>query len=140
MTMLRHADGRPYLSRLVMELPGGWSVRLHRFHSSDGPHPHDHPWPFVALSVWGFGIEEIWWRDRARGMAWAVRQRRILPFVPRFYCAFAVHRVLWPRQLVTVVVTGRRIRTWGFWLPSGVRRRGRSVHGRRWVRHSDHVR
>ena len=128
---LRHKDGRPYMRRWVAVLPGGWSVRLHLFESSDGPDPHDHPWPFVGVALWGVGEEETWRTDSAG--RWRRSRRAILPLVPRFYSPYAVHRVIGPRRLLTVVVTGRRARTWGFWIDD----RG---GWRRWVRHSEHRR
>ena len=139
---LRHGDGRSYLRRWIAELPGGWSVRVHRWDSSDGAHPHDHPWPFFSVALWGSAFEELWWRGSDG--AWRARLRTVRPLAPRWYRAASVHRVLAPSALTTLVVTGPRSREWGFWLPSVVS--GREAFRRgvrpqfRWVPHSEHRR
>lgn len=95
----------PYLRRWIVDL-GAFSIRLHRWQSSDDERAfHDHPWWFVTLVIWGGYVDESPdGRDRLR--AGSVRFR---PAIHRHTV-----RVTRPGTW-TVMITGRSIRRWGFW-------------------------
>lgn len=110
------------------------NVYLHKFMRDDDDRAlHDHPWWFVSVILRGgyiehtespegrmvlrcrtsvFHVRSPWWR-RSIGFRPAVWQHRVaLPHTPdggRVPC--------W-----TLIVTGRNVRTWGFWCPGPTRR------------------
>ena len=116
-------DGSPYLVRWrLLSTPFG-RVYLHRFLAPDAQCPHDHPWPFLSLILWGGYWEQRFGRDAAGrprlddpSSAW----RGLFSLACRR--AEDVHRIarLHPtRPTWTLVVTARRQRRWGFWTSVG---------------------
>ena len=121
--VLMHEDGRKYLSRwfLLNKTTHPSTPRMHLFHSSDEETPHDHPSDFFAMALWGFATEYLYEHNQDGGLD-LVKQRRVLPLVPRFTRAKTIHRIVDPRQLLTIVVFKPYRRRWGFWpLVDGVR-------------------
>lgn len=119
---ITRADRRPYLTRLIVLRMPLFSVYLHWFHSSDDPCLHDHPWGFVSVILAG-GYTE--WTFEPDG-----NQRRFgCDEVPRWYGPGSVlvrradfaHRIEIDqrRPPLTLVLTGRRVRGWGFFTPFG---------------------
>ena len=113
-------DGSPYLVRWHLLLTPFGRVYLHRFLAPDAQCPHDHPWPFVSLVLWGGYWEERYGAGQpapdGRRLAWRGR------LSVAFRRAEDTHRVarLHPtRPTWTLVVTGRRRRRWGFWTAAG---------------------
>jgi len=111
------ADGDPYLDRLrLVETP--WlALYVHHIHRPDkDPDPHDRPWAFASLVLYGGYAERVWpdkhdasqsfSRDRARFSA-ARTPRGAAHIIT------AISRPLW-----TLVLTGPRRGEWGFW-PGG---------------------
>lgn len=49
-----------YLTRLTILEPKSrnWAIYLHKFHRSDSPEHHDHPWSFVSVILWRGYFEE----------------------------------------------------------------------------------
>ncbi len=104
----------PYLLRYFV-LPHNpvLNVYLHRFVASDDPDAlHDHPWPFVSLCLAGR------YREVRPGGRVALRR----PGTVAVRRAATRHRVeLLPdnrggeRACWTVLVTGPKVREWGFW-------------------------
>ena len=114
--VLTHADGRPYMTRWFMlsKAKCPWTPRIHRFHSSDGEVPHDHPADFFAMAVWG-RAREIRYRADFCGRLRVTGERDVLPFVPRFTRAEDIHRIVDPKGMITIVVFMPYRRRWGFW-------------------------
>jgi len=109
---------RPYLLRWYL-IPRNrfCSIYLHKFLRDDDDRAlHDHPWGFISLMLRGSYIEMTSRGPIRRG--WLS-----LAFRPAEYR----HRVvLWRRQgseemipCWTLVITGAKKRTWGFWCPKG---------------------
>jgi hypothetical protein len=97
----------PVMRRWVIETPLG-SVRLHHFLRSDDSRAlHDHPWWFVTIPLSG-GYEDVT-DDGVETM------RR---FRPRFRPAGHRHAVH-TDDCWTFIVTGRKLRHWGFWTKLG---------------------
>lgn len=117
----------PYLLRwyLIPRNPF-FNIYLHKFLRDDDDRAlHDHPWWFVSLILKG-GYSEVvgtvdWQGHRT--------ERRIYRAAGNLVFRPATHRhrvVLWrdqvaykPKPCWTLIVTGRKKRTWGFWCPKG---------------------
>lgn len=112
----RH-DGGPYLERWIVVKCPWFGVMLHRFLASDDECEHDHPWPFLSVILRG-GYTE--WAERS-----GIRHPRwFRPGAFIWRPAWWAHRIeIDPaRPPITLVIVGRRVRTWGFftafgWLP-----------------------
>lgn len=117
----------PYMLRWFILPRNRWlNVYLHKFMRDDDDRAlHDHPWWFVSLMLWGSYVEtrparsweplayyrrrEGWFRDFRRGWLSIVYRR-----------ATDQHRVsLDNGHCWTLVITGPKVRTWGFWCPKG---------------------
>jgi hypothetical protein len=122
-----------YLTRWRIVQTPWFGIYLHRIHLPDSDaHPHDHPWPFVSVVLKG-GYDE----DLVVGTV-PLRDRRYPQFTraSRGFLSIArrratdMHRIyrLYRRPTWTLVLVGRRCRTWGFHTPR---------HG--WVRWTDYL-
>lgn len=104
---------RPYMKRWYLIPRNRWlNVYLHQFLRSDDDRAlHDHPWWFVSIMIRGQYTEIT--ESGAAGVvraAWSIALRR------------ATHRhrvVIGSKPAWTIVITGRRVREWGFWCPQG---------------------
>ena len=97
--------GQPYLERWIIWC--GITLRLHRFHKGDDDKAfHDHPWWFITFPLSSYmehtpGQEPVVissWRPHFRGAS----HRHIVT-------------LLHPRPVWTLLLTGRKKSTWGFW-------------------------
>lgn len=130
----RHLDlihaGRPFLRRRGIEHDRLGAVLIHRI---DGPDPgldlHDHPWSFVTIVLRGGYTEE--WAPTDLGVhlaRWGSSRLGIVRGSRRTWGRFSIHRMpldvahrivhAWPGT-VTLVLRTRKVRTWGFYLPTG---------------------
>lgn len=112
----------PYLMRWYL-IPRNerLNVYLHKFLRDDDDRAlHDHPWWFVSVMLKGSYIEHLgedWYGYKVD----IVRKR----FSTAFREAEHRHRVVLlkrngvPIPCWTLVVTGRKVREWGFWCPKG---------------------
>lgn len=100
--------------RLIQTPIGG--IYLHFIYREDlDPWRHDHPWNFARMVLRGGYDEE--YSGPAYGATGHARTLR--PFRPGYVPTDASHRIT--RVLpgtVSLVIVGRKRRTWGFWLPS----------------------
>jgi hypothetical protein len=105
--------GCPYLIRWIWETKW-FSIRVHRWMGSDDQrHPHDHPWWFVSLVLWGCLQEVPSMKRRGFGSV-------------GFFRAEHQHSVrLITKTAWTVLLTGPRKREWGFWVDGKFRRRNK---------------
>jgi hypothetical protein len=95
----------PYVRRWKLEIPHLGSLRVHHWTGPDDDRAHhDHPWPFITLVIKGdyddhspAGIDRL--------HAGSVRFRR----------AEYKHYVIPAPEAWTVLVTGPKVRSWGFW-------------------------
>lgn len=124
--VLRREDGGVYLKRWwIIPRNRFLNLYLHQFIGSDDDRAlHDHPWWFVSWIVKGQYLEYA--RDRV-----IHRKRWSIAFRPADWA----HRVELEKGLVeyetlrwpiereipvwTIVITGPRARTWGFYCPKG---------------------
>lgn len=100
-----------YLTRLRLIQTPLFGVYLHRF---DGPDPrdtlHEHPWPFVSIVLRGGYIER-----RLDPHTMEVDENRVVRYinVKHAHNAHAIIRLLrYPTW--TLMVVGRRTKTWGY--------------------------
>ena len=99
----------PYVIRWRIETPIG-SLRVHHWLSNDDPRAvHDHPWWFLTFVVKGWYFEESPSSGADHLKAPAIRFRK----ADHKHTVFPAPGGCW-----TILVTGRPLRTWGFW-PKG---------------------
>ena len=87
----------------------GCKVFLHLFHRGDAEdYPHDHPWPFWSLILWGGYYEHT-----ATGKHWH-GPGSLLRRPAEWQHRVELHG---KRKCVTLIWTGKKQRTWGFVCP-----------------------
>lgn len=106
-------ESRPYMRRWFLIPRNRWlNIYLHQFLRDDDDRAlHDHPWWFVSLMVRGQYTEIT-----ENGSAGYMRRAPDIAF------RSAEHRhriVLGDGTCWTIVLTGPRVRDWGFWCPQG---------------------
>jgi len=116
----------PYMLRWYLLPRNRWlNLYLHKFCRDDDDRAlHDHPWWFVSVMLWGSYVETVpsspWNRNaRCVGGDWLLdRYRGWLSVAYRR--ATDRHRVsLDNGHCWTLVLTGPKVREWGFWCPKG---------------------
>ncbi len=119
----------PYMLRWYLLPRNPWfNVYLHKFLRDDDDRAlHDHPWNFVSLMIKGSYIERRPnpYRDWPEFDPEFIDSKRGSPSIA-FRRATDKHRVTLARNpdgsakpCWTIVVTGSKIREWGFWCPKG---------------------
>lgn len=119
----------PYLLRWFVIPRNRWfNIYLHKFCRDDDDRAlHDHPWWFVSLVLWGRYLE--WRPNTDSDFPLATHSGRWrYPLTIAFRRAKALHRIELaksrdgdPLSCWSLVVTGPRIREWGFMCPQGWR-------------------
>jgi hypothetical protein len=108
----------PYLLRWCL-IPRNplCNIYLHRFLASDDPTCHDHPWWFVSLLVAGCYDEVQPDRITARHAGSLALRRAAHRHSVR------LRRDTHGREIpcTSIIITGPRVRQWGFWCPGGHR-------------------
>ncbi|SKK91865.1 Uncharacterised protein [Mycobacteroides abscessus subsp. massiliense] len=89
------------------------NIYLHRFVASDDPTCHDHPWGFMSLLIHGAYEEVEPTRTVARRRGSLVVRRATHRHSVRLLRDSAGHEI----PCVSIIITGRRVREWGFWCP-----------------------
>lgn len=105
-----------YLRRWSLWLPFGWSLKLHHILRADDDRcPHDHPWGFWTLILWG-GYDEV-----ILGVFGGEKVNRMRPGRLAYRPASFKHRIeRLPRgHAWTLVLTRRRAQEWGFYTRDG---------------------
>jgi hypothetical protein len=127
-------QGSPYLERWFVYI-FGCTVRLHKFlRGDDDRAPHDHPWPFWTFPLTGYW--ESTWDEHGGKVTHFVKPRRLHYRPSRYrHMVLGSSRFRWldfitghpvddwteyrtPKPFWTIVVTGRKDRSWGFY-PNG---------------------
>jgi hypothetical protein len=132
----RSSEGTPYLDRLTLFGCPWFSLKLHHIRASDDDCPHDHPWWFISLILKGGYYEsrgvllsKTAWYGPGRLLYRSAKSihrldlKTIYPLVQVDMPSDASHFDLPPASYVqscwTLVLTGRRIRNWGFYTKGG---------------------
>jgi hypothetical protein len=152
MTIGGETDGEPYMLRwYVLPRNEQMNVYLHKFLRSDDDRAlHDHPWTFWSLILKNFydevtpdGVKRrrpgsiarrpATARHRVRLMPTASQQARYdhLDYLLQMGVKTQLPTALLPGRLRpeekpvwTLVVTGKKVREWGFWCPRWIREPG----------------
>jgi hypothetical protein len=109
-----------------------FSIKLHKILLDDGACMHDHPWSFITIILKG-GYYEITpnvsmaFKDVSDAVALVIsdhqpvpeRREWIEPGRILYRPAKFIHRIEVDRPALTLVITFRKIRKWGFWTPLG---------------------
>lgn len=96
----------PYVMRWVLTL-FGYSIRLHHWLGGDDPrHMHDHAWWYVSVLLWGSYFERT---------PEGCKLRRTGSVA--FYPAEHRHTVLGNGGCWSLLITGKPVRQWGFYVP-----------------------
>lgn len=109
-------NGHPFLDRLRVVQTPWFGIYLHRIHEPDPDRdPHDHPWPFISLILSG-SYEEVTFTGPQELGHYQLRKRGSAHFMStrKAHRITDVQGILW-----TLVLTGPRIREWGFWTDEG---------------------
>jgi hypothetical protein len=108
----------PYLDRWHLLNTRFGRLYLHRFWRSDDDVFHDHPWWFVSLILRGY-YDEVTPFSSYGGEVHEIRRVGSIRYRPATWR----HRVMIAPQMRgrvwTLVLTGRKVRQWGFWCPKG---------------------
>ena len=111
-----HSD--PYMLRWRLFPANPWgNVYLHWYrHDDEDRALHDHPWWSVSFRLFG-KLKEIYLDNNH------TEQSRYIPWLlPVVRNATFTHRLVLPKKnALTIFVTGRRVREWGFHCPQGFR-------------------
>lgn len=108
------APGNPMMQRWRLLQTPLFGVYVHFIYREDlDPVPHDHPWRFWSLVLRGGYVEHLWPDSRVPEVS-EIRHR-LRGYVHAFPLR-SCHRIVavQPRT-VTLVLVGRKVRTWGFY-------------------------
>jgi hypothetical protein len=111
---IKMPDGSIYLDRLRIIQTPFFGIMLHKFTGPDAePYLHDHPWSFFSIVLRG-GYREM----RRNNHTYTADPKRV-----RFFNFMSKHDAHFIYQLDrnptwTLVIHGRRRRTWGFYIPT----------------------
>ena len=118
----------PYMKRLILWMGPLGTLRLHKFYRSDQDEAlHDHPWWFVTFPLrsyreWVPLPPGLLTKPELGGTLLSERGDRMLvdvkAFRPHFRPAEYRHAVVVDKPGFTIVLTGPRKRSWGFWVKS----------------------
>lgn len=106
--------GNPMMERWRLLQTPRFGVYVHFIHREDlDPVPHDHPWQFWSLVLRGGYTEYLYPDARVSG-------DNVLHGYGRWsfhrFPQRSAHRIVSvQRKTITLVVVGRKTRTWGFW-------------------------
>lgn len=116
-----HRNGNPMFERWwLLRTPSSTeskagNIYLHRWLRSDAEDPHDHPWWNETTVLSGRLVEELFCPARIRLMKGM--RRELTPGMSAMRAAEEIHRVVEVEPgTITLFVTGRKAREWGFWL------------------------
>lgn len=116
-----------YLRRFRILQTPWFAFYLHRIYLPDRDrHPHDHPWPFLSVILRGGYDETMYYTDDVTNSL--LMSDKVVFARDRRWSVGSVHsfRTTWAHQITTIkpgtislVITGRRCRQWGFWVEDG---------------------
>lgn len=108
-TLLR--EGKPYLIRITLFKCSYFSVKIHKALISDPAIPHDHPWNYLSIILWGGYYEET----ILESGAW--KQKWYKPGSMLYRKGNKFHKLILPegKYSVSLIFVGKKWREWGFW-------------------------
>lgn len=119
----RDGSGDVYLHRLRIVQTPLFAVYLHDINLPDADRdPHDHPWPFAAWILRGGYTEEVWDSPAELATGGTVYSRTLLQRRWSWHRmnTTAAHMItsIQPHTK-TLIITGPRKKSWGFWTHGG---------------------
>jgi hypothetical protein len=123
--VILHQNGQPYLiRRYVVPRNNYLNVYLHKFVRSDYDEAlHDHPWWFISMILKGQYVEHQLAGKMSHRQAGSIAFRKATTMhrVELFYQdnQWKLGEGYTPVPVWTLVITGRRVREWGFACPKG---------------------
>lgn len=134
--IITREDNTPYLIRYTIFTCKLFSIKIHKILISDDACLHDHPWSFISIILKGGYVEEriIKWNhfpfdssykikkcildhDNNR---WGLKHKRLYgPGSILFRKAKTTHRLQIYQTAWTLVITFKKIKSWGFFTKNG---------------------
>lgn len=107
-------DGTDYLVRLRVVQTPWFGIYLHDIHKDDSDRaPHNHPWAFLSIVLRGRYLERVY--PDPLGLPSFLRTRQHGRFSIHRMGRSSAHRITFATPgLKTLIVTGRRAASWGF--------------------------
>lgn len=107
--------GNPMLERWRLLQTPLFGIYVHFIYREDrDPIPHDHPWRFWSFVLRGGYIED--YRPDSRNASKVFEQREHKRWRLHAFPLAAAHIIAWVApKTVTLVLVGRKVRTWGFY-------------------------
>ncbi len=116
----------PYMIRYILIKSKYVSIYFHRFMMSDDDVPHNHPWPFISLALFGGYTEHLYQPEPIKGL---LTEKLVIRKVPSlaYRGIETIHKVEVDkvRSLeeineapLTMVMMFRRKQIWGFIKPT----------------------
>lgn len=104
-------QNNPMMERWRLIQTPWFGIYVHFVYREDlDPVQHDHPWRFIRMVLRGGYTEE--YTGRKIGAT-----QKLRPFQPGYFPTDARHRITSVEpNTVSLVVVGRKRRTWGFWV------------------------
>lgn len=121
-TEIRSKDGLLVFKRWRLFESKYFNIYIHKIFQSDIDHPHNHPWNFLSIVLWGAFYERFY-----RDMFFSEEQRVLHhPFSAYFRTRTNFHKNRIIKPVTTLVFTFGEKTSWGyFWT------KDKSVHYRR---------
>jgi len=118
-TLMR--EGKPYLIRITLLKCPWFSVKIHKALISDPAIPHDHPWNYLSIILWGGYYEEAQAINPFKAFnsepstIWKQRWYGPGSFLYRKGDKF--HKLIIPigRPSISLIFVGKKWRDWGFY-------------------------
>lgn len=115
---LKIGGTQPYMLRWYLIPRNPWlNVYLHKFLRDDDDRAlHDHPWKFISFMLWGV------YSEQRHGHKTLVRSAPSLAYrdaTDRHCITLLRNKAGQEMPCWTIVLTGPKIREWGFWCPKG---------------------
>jgi len=107
--------GKPYLIRITLFKCPWFSVKIHKALMSDPAIPHDHPWNYLSIILWG-GYYEDTIEYIGEGMS-KYNQKWYGPGRFLYRKGDKLHKLILPegQYSVSLIFVGKKWRDWGFW-------------------------
>src|SRR5688500_1549433 len=118
--IINRQDGEPYLIRWNLFECRFFSIKIHKILRSDPDCLHDHPWAFVSFILWGGYVEHTIKYKSSQNQITLLRETKskiIHPFSILYRPAKWAHRLEIHQPAITLVITTKKIRQWGFFTP-----------------------
>jgi len=126
-TLMR--EGKPYLVRTTLLKCPWFSLKIHKALMSDPAVPHDHPWNYYSLILWGGYYEEVvkevvnpaydlqsfTTKEPFLIEKWEKKWYRPGSLLIRI--GDKLHRLIIPegKYSISLILTTKKWRDWGFW-------------------------